>query len=54
MVPAKTVEDAIDIARGIVAKDPEIIVIPGGPSTIPFVLKTQDELRQLHQEDLCS
>jgi len=37
MVPAKTVEDAIDITRGIVARDPEIIVVPGGPSTIPFV-----------------
>ena len=37
MTPAKNVEEALALAREMVGRDPEVTVIPGGPSTIPHV-----------------
>ena len=37
MIPAKGIEDAMDIALDLVGRDPETVIVPGGPSTIPYV-----------------
>jgi nickel-dependent lactate racemase len=37
MIPAKTMDEALGIAMRMIGRDPEITVVPGGPSTIPFV-----------------
>ena len=36
MIPAASVDEALSLARKSVGRDPEIVVVPGGPSTIPF------------------
>ena len=36
MIPAASVDVALSLARKSVGRDPEIVVVPGGPSTIPF------------------
>lgn len=37
ITPARDMENALSLAFNIVGRDPEIAVIPGGPSTIPCV-----------------
>ncbi|MCW4035862.1 MAG: nickel-dependent lactate racemase [Candidatus Bathyarchaeota archaeon] len=39
MIPAKDMGEALSLARGIIGRDPEIAVIPGGPSIIPSTSK---------------
>jgi nickel-dependent lactate racemase len=36
MIPAASVDEALSLALKSVGRDPEIVVVPGGPSTIPF------------------
>jgi hypothetical protein len=37
MAPAKSMDEALSLAVDMVGRDPEITVIPGGPSIIPVV-----------------
>ncbi|UCH57873.1 MAG: nickel-dependent lactate racemase [Candidatus Bathyarchaeota archaeon] len=37
MTPAKDIDEALSLALKILGRDPEIVVVPAGPSTIPYV-----------------
>ena len=36
MIPADTIDEALSLALDSAGRDPEIVVVPGGPSTIPY------------------
>jgi len=36
MIPAGSIDEALNLARESAGRDPEIVVVPGGPSTIPY------------------
>jgi len=37
LTPARSLDDAMKKAQDAVGRDPEINIIPGGPSTIPLL-----------------